>query len=140
MAAPKGHGSGVAQREHLAALATASNPAVRAKAVALLRGPDCPEAFRHVRDWLYQIYGRSGVGFGDVAPLSWQTVESWARITGVDPTADEVEMLMALDQTLRRTAAEAREKHAPHPPSPAQHGAQRGARSGAQRGGQRHGR
>jgi hypothetical protein len=119
MAAPK---AGVAQREHLKALATSSNAAVRAKAVAMLKSPGCPEEFAYLRDWLYQIYGRSGVGFGDVAPLSWQTVESWARITGNRPTADEVEMLMALDQTLRKAAAEAREKEKPTPTKPASQG------------------
>lgn len=38
------------------------------------------------------------------APLSYTTVESWARLTGKYPTPDEVEALMEIDRAIREPA------------------------------------
>ena len=34
------------------------------------------------------------------APLSWATVDAWARRTGAEPDADDIDALFALDAVL----------------------------------------
>lgn len=115
MAAPK---AGVAQREHLEALLTSGNAAARAKAAKMLKGPKCPEEFAYLREWLYQLYGRSGVGgMGDTAPLSWREIHAWAEFHGLRPSPDELDALMLLDSVLRKATSESREQDAPKRPA-----------------------
>jgi len=77
------------------------NPMVAAK----LDGPPFPEELRYLHDWLLQLHGRSGLGFGGIAPLSHQEVEAWARLRDVAPEPHEVEALMVLDGVKRNPEA-----------------------------------
>ena len=103
--------NGSPRREHYRALAKQGNAA----AIRKLKGPgECPDVLAHVRDWLYQLYGRSGVGgMGETAPLSWQEIRAWAEFHGIRPTPDELDALMLLDNVLRRAASDERAKSAP---------------------------
>ena len=87
--------------EHLGQLARQGD----AKAIAELDGPPFPEELRYVHDWLLQLHGRSGLGFGGIAPLSHQEVEAWARLRDVAPEPHEVEALMVLDGVKRNPEA-----------------------------------
>jgi hypothetical protein len=88
----KPRGDGSTDRQHLQAVAERS-PA----AAEQLAGPPLPAAIAHVWAWFCQLdAGRGGGGFGPT-PLSWGTLDAWARLTRTRPTAFEVHCLLALD-------------------------------------------
>jgi hypothetical protein len=63
--------------------------------------PHCPEQVEHLVLWIHQLHGRSGVGMGGLAPLSYSEVEAWARLMDIkdlDPL--EVEALVILDSAM----------------------------------------
>lgn len=72
-----------------------------AGAIAALAGPEIPEEFAYLRDWTFELVGRSGVGMGGAAPLSYTTVRDWALLTHRRPSAWEVEVLIRLDAVVR---------------------------------------
>lgn len=86
-----------------------------AAAIRTLKGPDCPDDLAYLREWLYKLYGRSGIGgTGETAPLSWKEVQAWSEQMGIRPTPDELDALMLLDSVLRTASIENRPK-APEP-------------------------
>lgn len=72
-----------------------------AEAQAMLDGPPFPWAVDYLYRWLLELFGRSGVGMDGVAPLSYTTIEAWARLTGRTVAPHDVHGLMALDGVLR---------------------------------------
>lgn len=70
------------------------------QAAAELDGPECPEEAEYLVRWAYELHGRSGVGTGGAAPLSYSEVEAWSRLTGAGPDVLEVEGLMVLDRAM----------------------------------------
>lgn len=82
-----------------------------------LRGPTVPASLAYLRDWLYQLVGRSGVGMSGAAPLSYGTVADWARLTGNEPTPDDIDALFFLDAALRSEQRDAAERAKPIAPS-----------------------
>ena len=94
------------------------------RAIELLRGPEVPESLRHIREWLYQLYGRSGASMDGAAPLSHEELRAFCEFYELRPTPDEVEALMMLDTVLRTASRENAPKAAP-PENPM---ARRGAR------------
>lgn len=97
---------GGTNREHLAKAARTARGPVAIRAASALAGPPVPESVAYLREWLYQLVGRSGVGFDGAAPLSYGTIADWARLTGVNPTADDVAALFHLDHVLRSASRE----------------------------------
>ena len=71
------------------------------KVAAELEGPPFPEELRYLYNLLLQLYGRSGVGFSGLAPLSHQEVEACARLRDLVIAPHEVEALMLLDGVMR---------------------------------------
>lgn len=71
-----------------------------------------PPRVEHLHAWIYQLHGKSGVGMEGAAPLTYGTIADWARLTGVEPTGDDVEALMRLDLVM---LTEYRAKAAPEP-------------------------
>jgi hypothetical protein len=72
----------------------------RAEAIRELAGPDFPEALEYLYDWLYELHGRSGVGFNGFGPLTYETVMAWASLTGAAPSPLDVRALLTLDSIL----------------------------------------
>lgn len=71
------------------------------RSIALLAGgPECPEPLEYLRDWLYAVHGRSGVGMSGIAALSWPTLDAWARHMGLRPDRAEIDALFMLDGVL----------------------------------------
>jgi hypothetical protein len=66
-----------------------------------LAGPPYPDALLYLDEWSCDLYGRSGVGMGGFAPLSYTTIRDWAALTGNNPTPLEVTALMQLDAIRR---------------------------------------
>lgn len=65
-----------------------------------LIGPDYPDELEYLNDWRLQLHGRSGVGMAGFSPLSYSTIADWSRLTGNEPTPDEVTALLRLDATM----------------------------------------
>jgi len=86
-------------------LATWEHAAARGSetARAKLMGPEFPEALQYLWLWTLELFGRSGTTEYGLAALSYQTIESWAHLTGRHPTASEVQGLIRLDLALRST-------------------------------------
>ncbi len=59
-----------------------------------------PDSVAYLWEWVVALHGRSGVGMGGAAPLSYSTVEAWAKLTGHRPLPYEVEALMVLDAAM----------------------------------------
>jgi hypothetical protein len=98
---------GTVEREHLEqrvrqeiARHGEDHPRTRA-AMALLDGPPVPSAFNYLLGWSLELHGRSGVGMDGYAPLSFASVESWARLTGRTIEPHEVHALLSLDEVRR---------------------------------------
>ena len=72
-----------------------------AEARRALQEPECPEPVQYLVEWAYQLVGRSGEGMNGVAPLSYACVDAWSRLTGIEPTPDEVAALLVLDHAIR---------------------------------------
>lgn len=63
-----------------------------------LDGPALPECLAHVWAWFVELAAaRQGNGFSAL-PLSWSDMAAWQRLTGADPSPDEVRLLRRLDQ------------------------------------------
>jgi hypothetical protein len=65
-----------------------------------LEGPECPESLGYLLEWARQLHGRSGVGMNGFAPMTWATLDAWARWTGNIPDRDEIDALFILDAVL----------------------------------------
>lgn len=63
-----------------------------------LRGPELPDCLAHVWQWFGDLSAaRGGNGWGP-NPIGYADVAAWAALTRRDPTAAEVDLLMALDR------------------------------------------
>ena len=88
------------------------------QAVADLAPPEFPESLTYLLGWAHEVVGRSGVGMSGMAPLSWSTLEAWAKLTDRTPTPDECDALMALDAAFRNPE-EPEVRESPTEPQPA---------------------
>jgi len=73
-----------------------------------LIGPPCPPVLRYLWRWFLDLSARrGGSGFGP-APLAWSEVAAWARLTRLNPTPWEVDVLLALDDRFLAIRSEAK--------------------------------
>lgn len=70
-------------------------------AVEALEGPQSSDALAYLSDWSDELFGRSGVDANGLTPMTWGTIDAWARRTGRDPQPHEVDALFALDHARR---------------------------------------
>lgn len=60
--------------------------------------PEYPEGVEYLIEWAQLLHGRSGLGMGAVAPLSYQTIATWSELMDIAPLHPaEVEALVLLD-------------------------------------------
>lgn len=79
--------------------------------------PVCPAQTEYLVEWVSQLFGRSGIGFGTIAPLSYSTIAFWSELKRVTLEPYEVEALIVLDAAMR--AEESPEpQEAPTRPAP----------------------
>jgi hypothetical protein len=71
-----------------------------AKAIARLDVPEIPACVEYLRDWSYELYGRSGIGMGGLMPLSYSTIADWSRLKDIHPKPYEIEALIAIDAAM----------------------------------------
>lgn len=99
---------GATLRAHLEAAAPRS-----VSARAALDGPECPECLEYLRDWAYELHGRSGVGMDGAAPLNPVVVEAWARLYRLDIEPHEYEALVSIDAAMRHPGEAEPDEQAP---------------------------
>lgn len=90
---------GFTTREHLQGLARRGGAAA-ARARADLSGPSCPAELRYLVGWAMELHGRSGASSVGLAPVSYQSIEAWARLTGRTVTPWDVRALCEIDSVL----------------------------------------
>ena len=66
--------------------------------------------------WATSLVGRSGVGLGGLSPLSYDTIDAWARLNGLWPSPLEVDALIMLDSAMRVTPKTSEDKDAEDEP------------------------
>jgi hypothetical protein len=74
-----------------------------------------PESVAYLREWFFEVHGRSGVSMAGAAPLSYDTIHAWVRAMDIRPapTDDEIAALMMLDSAYTMASQPA---HTPPPP------------------------
>jgi hypothetical protein len=65
-----------------------------------LKPPEYPEWIDYLREWAVELHGRSGVGMGGYAPLTYTTIADWSRLNRVPIDPEEVRALMQLDAAM----------------------------------------
>lgn len=71
-------------------------------AIKKLIVPRFPESVGYLREWAYELRGRSGVGMEGVAPLTYLTISAWAELTDRQIEPHEVTALLAMDAALSK--------------------------------------
>lgn len=98
---PRAHYAGSARRLREQGQYDARAMAQAEELEEILAGPECPPAMKYLLDWLDELYGRSGATMDGLAPLSWPSIESWARMTRRSPLYHEIMALMLMDSIRR---------------------------------------
>lgn len=88
----------------------AAHLAVRARrgsvyAATELAGPESSEAITYLRGWFIELARTRGWSMTGPNPLTYENIESWARLTGRSPEPYEVEALLEIDAAVRIEAA-----------------------------------
>lgn len=52
--------------------------------------PDVPWLFAHVWAWFWEISAQRSSGMGGAEPIAWRDLEAWMRLTGNQPSPEEV--------------------------------------------------
>lgn len=72
--------------------------------------------YEYLIEWTYELVGRSGVGFGAIAPLSYPVIESWARLRDIRLQPYEVRALIELEDALRNPGKDEKEEETDEDP------------------------
>ena len=72
------------------------------------------ETDKHILDWITEL-GFCEQGFSGPTPLTYQEIESWAKMTGVVPTWEESRFLKMLSNEYCSQYASSTDRDAPPP-------------------------
>lgn len=64
-------------------------------------GPECPEELEYLLAWARELARTRTVGMNGPDGFTYPMIESWARLTGHEPTPLEVEALFLIDGAMR---------------------------------------
>jgi hypothetical protein len=98
-------GQGFAQREHL--LGLVRRGIATDEQLKRLDGPPFPEVLRYLWEWHEELVRTRTVGMTGVDPLTYPTIDAWARLMDRELIPDEVEALLQLDAVSRHPDAAA---------------------------------
>ena len=73
-----------------------------------------PNPAEHVTDWLLEIGPTSISGMGE-APVSWETIDAWQRLTGIELDPWEARTIRRLSSAYVGQRYEARKPNCPPP-------------------------
>lgn len=59
---------------------------------------DVPDVLSHVWAWFWELNASRGGGMGP-GPISFSEIDAWRRLTGADPTREEIAALREMDST-----------------------------------------
>jgi hypothetical protein len=82
-------------RDHLKVAARSS-----ARAREELQGPEFPESVGYLLGWTREVHCRSGLGQIGFLPVTWATIDAWARRTRTDPRPHEIDAMFVLDAVM----------------------------------------
>lgn len=88
---------GVPRVQHLEAAAKRGS----VHAIKALTPPPFPDALGYLYGWALALVGRSGASMEGPAPLSYATIDAWARLTDEAPSPEDVNALLVLDTVMR---------------------------------------
>lgn len=91
---------GSTERAHCEASARGKGKG-RDAAIARLTPPPFPQALGHVWGWWAELNAARREGAYGIASITHADLYAWAQMTGREPTAHEVDMLLRLDGTYR---------------------------------------
>jgi hypothetical protein len=94
---------GFAQRAHLLGLVRMGKATEAQREI--LEGPPFPEALSYLWEWHQELARTRSVGMAGVEPLTYLTIDAWARLTDRQPLPDEVDALLQLDAVTRSPEA-----------------------------------
>lgn len=97
---------GFAQRDHLRGLVR-RGVATEAQR-RLLAGPEFPESLAYLWEWHGELARTRTMGMNGPDPLTYPTIDAWARLTDREPTPDDVDALLQLDSIARNPDAAAK--------------------------------
>lgn len=72
--------------------------------------PEIPWLFEHVWGWFWEISGQRQSGMNGADPIAWRDIAEWSRLTGNEPSPEELRMLLEMDATFRSAIADERSK------------------------------
>jgi len=76
-----------------------------ANAVKILAGPPMPDQMRRLWGWFNELRATQRVGMAGVEPISYGDIRDWADLTAREPEPFHVQVIVALDHTIRRESA-----------------------------------
>ena len=71
-----------------------------AAAIRKLDGPPFVDELEYLYDWAMELDRARSFGVNGAEPITYQALESWARLTGRTPAPHEVAALMLVDRVL----------------------------------------
>lgn len=59
--------------------------------------PEYPAGLEYLLEWSADLFYKSGADLNGIGPLTYLTIDAWARLTDTDVAPHEVEALLLLD-------------------------------------------
>lgn len=72
-----------------------------ADALAKMQLPEFPESIGYLHEWFHELSAGRGASMNGIAGLTYEGIESWARLTDRSPEPYEVNALFVLDNAWR---------------------------------------
>lgn len=69
--------------------------------MAQLEGPPIPYAIEYLWDWFNELERGRGIDMNGPSPITYESIDSWARLTDRNPKPYEVNALFILDAVSR---------------------------------------
>lgn len=70
--------------------------------------PEVPEYLFYILEWFWQISGRRKSGLSGAEPIGYAEIACWRDLMQCDPTAQEVRVLLDMDDAYMDALAEER--------------------------------
>lgn len=67
----------------------------------LINATELPPELAHVWGWFIELSNSRPGGFGGIEPLTFPVIESWIRVTGNQPSANDVTLIRKVDDLYR---------------------------------------
>lgn len=69
---------------------------------ALINPSELPTGLEHIWSWFIELSNARPAGLSGLEPISYPVIESWMRVTGSEPSSNDVSMIRKLDDLYRK--------------------------------------